>query len=111
MEGYTLDPNMLLNALTSKDNDAVGGNGLLWIFLLILFGGGGFGGWGYGRGANEVINDASISGQIEAALAKAQAAGLSDSTLLTAIGGNKEAINGLASLTACLLYTSDAADD
>src|SRR5574344_2665652 len=99
MEGYTLDPNMLVNALT-KDNDAVGGNGLLWIFLLILFGGGGFGGWGYGRGVNELINDASISGQIEAALAKAQAAGLSDSTLLTAIGGNKEAINGLATLTA-----------
>lgn len=100
MEGYALDPNMLVNALT-KDNDAVGGNGLLWIFLLILFGGGGFGNWGYyGRGANELINDASISGQIEAALAKAQAAGLSDSTLLTAIGGNKEAINGLATLTA-----------
>ena len=39
MEGYALDPNMLVNALTSKDNDAVGGNGLLWIFLLILFGG------------------------------------------------------------------------
>ena len=36
MEGYALDPNMLVNALT-KDNDAVGGNGLLWIFLLILF--------------------------------------------------------------------------
>lgn len=44
MEGYALDPNMLVNALTSKDNDAVGGNGLLWIFLLILFGGGGNGG-------------------------------------------------------------------
>ena len=108
MEGYTLDPNMLVNALT-KDNDAVGGNGLLWIFLLILFGGGGFGGWGYGRGANELINDASISGQIEAALAKAQAAGLSDSTLLTAIGGNKEAINGLATLTATNFGQVDSA--
>lgn len=30
MEGYALDPNMLVNALT-KDNDAVGGNGLLWM--------------------------------------------------------------------------------
>ena len=49
---------------------------------------------------DELINDSAISGQIEAALAKAQAAGLSDSTLLTAIGGNKEAINGLATLTA-----------
>ena len=37
MEGYTLDPNMLVNALTKDNGDAVGGNGLLWIFLLILF--------------------------------------------------------------------------
>lgn len=111
MEGYTLDPNMLVNALASKDNDGLGGNnGLLWIFLLILFGGGGFGGWGYGsRGANALLNDASISGQIEAALAKAQAAGLSDSTILTAIGGNKESINSLAAYTATNFGQVDSA--
>lgn len=98
--GYTLDPNMLVNALT-RDNDggAFGGNnGLLWIFLLILFGwgGNGFGGLG-GNGAGTLVNDAAIQGQIEAALAKAQAAGLSDTTILTAIAGNKEAINSLGS--------------
>lgn len=111
MEGYTLDPNMLVNALASKDNDGISGNnGLLWIFLLILFGGGGFGGWGYGnRAAGALINDASIAGQIEAALAKAQAAGLSDSTILTAIGGNKESINSLAAYTATNFSQVDSA--
>ena len=73
------------------------------LFLLILFGGGGFGGWGYGRGANELINDASISGtNREAALAKAQAAGLSDSTLLTAM----EEIKKHKWFTTLLLLTS-----
>lgn len=85
MEG--LDPNLLVNSLTrDNDNSGFGGNnGMLWIFLLLLFGwgGNGFGGKG--------------TGDIEAALAKAQAAGASDATILTAIAGNKEAINSLGS--------------
>lgn len=100
MGGYALDPNMLVNALANKDDDnGLGGNGLLWIFLLILFwGGNGFGGFGR-NGAGAVINDAAITGQIEAALSKVQAANLSDATILTAINGNKEAIQSLATLT------------
>lgn len=93
MEGFNLDPNQLVNAL-SRDNDgfAGGNNGLLWIFLLLLFGGfdGGFGGR---RGAD----DAAITGQVEAALAKVQAAGASEQTILTAIAGNKESVNQLGS--------------
>ena len=83
-----LDPNMLVNALASKNDDGgLGGNsGLLWIFLLILFGGNGF-----GFGGNRA-GDAAVEGQIEAAIAKAQASGLSDTTILNAINGNKEAL-------------------
>lgn len=98
MDGYSLDPNMLVNALAQKDGDnGLGDNGLLWIFLLILFWGGGFGGgFGGNGGAGAVINDAAISGQIEAALAKAQASNLSDATILTAINGNENSIKELA---------------
>ena len=81
-----LDPNMLVSALANKDNDDLGGNGLLWIFLLILFWGGG-NGFGYNRGGN-----AAVEGQIEAAIAKAEAKGLSDTAILSAIQGNKESI-------------------
>lgn len=82
-----LDPNMLVSALANKDSDDLGGNGLLWIFLLILFWGGG-NGFGYNnRGGN-----AAVEGQIEAAIAKAEAKGLSDTAILSAIQGNKESI-------------------
>lgn len=81
-----LDPNMLVNALANKDNDDLGGNGLLWIFLLILFWGGG-NGFSNNRGGN-----AAVEGQVEAAIAKAEAKGLSDTAILSAIQGNKESI-------------------
>lgn len=101
MDGYSLDPNMLVNALSQKDgaDSGFGGNGLLWIFLLILFLGGGFGNGGFGGngGSNALVNDAALSGQIEAALAKSQASTLSDATILTAINGNENSIKELAS--------------
>ena len=53
-----LDPNMLVSTLANKDNDGIGGNGLLWIFLLILFWGGG-NGFNNNRGGN-----AAVEGQI-----------------------------------------------
>ncbi len=99
--GYNLDPNMLVNALTCRDNNNNGGlaeGGLLWIFLLILFGG--FGGYGNGiggRGEGALINDGAITGQIESALNAAQAKGCSDQLILEAISGNKEAINSIGS--------------
>lgn len=81
-----LDPNMLVSTLANKDNDGLGGgNGLLWIFLLILF-------WGGGNGFNHRGGDAAIEGQIEAAIAKAGTKGLSDTAILNAIQGNKESI-------------------
>ena len=79
-----LDPNMLVSTLANKDNDDLGGNGLLWIFLLILFWGGGN---GFGNGGNP-----AVEGQIEAAIAKAGQKGLSDTAILNAIQGNKESI-------------------
>ena len=81
-----LDPNMLVSTLANKDNDGIGGNGLLWIFLLILFWGG-RNGFNNNRGGN-----AAVEGQIEAAIAKAEAKGLSDTAILSAIQGNKESI-------------------
>ena len=85
-----LDPNMLVSALANKDNDGLGGsNGLLWIFLLILF-------WGGGTGFGNRGGDAAVEGQVEAAIAKAEARGLSDTAVLNAIQGNKEAVAQIA---------------
>ena len=85
-----LDPNMLVSALANKDNDGLGGgNGLLWIFLLILF-------WGGGTGFGYKGGDAAVEGQVEAAIAKAEARGLSDTAVLNAIQGNKEAVAQIA---------------
>ena len=85
-----LDPNMLVSTLANRDNDGLGGsNGLLWIFLLILF-------WGGGTGFGYKGGDAAVEGQIEAAIAKAEARGLSDTAVLNAIQGNKEAVAQIA---------------
>lgn len=85
-----LDPNMLVSALANKENDGLGGsNGLLWIFLLILF-------WGGGTGFGNRGGDAAVEGQVEAAIAKAEARGLSDTAVLNAIQGNKEAVAQIA---------------
>lgn len=97
MDGFNLDPNLLVNSLTKENrNEGLGGgNGMLWIFLLILFLGGGNGGLFGGNGNNAQNAAMGVEGQIEAALAKAQAAGASDQLVLNAINGNKEAINQL----------------
>lgn len=93
MEGYNLDPNVLVNAL-GRDNDSFmgGNNGLLWIFLLLLFGGNGF-----GFGSKGAAGDVAVTAAVEAAMAKAQAAGYSTDTILTAIAGNKEQVGQLGS--------------
>lgn len=93
-----LDPNLLVNALANKESGEGGmwggQGGLLWIFLLILFWGGGA---GFGGNRNNAVNDMALTGQMEAAINKAQAAGCSDQLILTAINGNKEAINQIGS--------------
>ena len=106
MDGYNLDPNMLVSALSNKDNDSLGGgNGLLWIFLLILF----WGGNGYGFGGRGQEGNAAVEGQVEAALAKAQASGASDNAILSAIAGNHEAISTLAGITGTNFSQVDSA--
>ena len=77
------------------DNMWGGQNGLLWIFLLLLFG---WGGNGYGnRGqAGQAVNDRAVTETVEAAIQKARADGVSDSMLMDAIRGNQSAIQTLA---------------
>ena len=72
----------------------MGGNGgWLWIFLLILFGGNGnF----FNRGAGQAVNDAAVTGAIDAAIQKARADGLSDQVVIEAVKGNGNAIQQLA---------------
>lgn len=99
--------NFLQNAVKNNgDNNGWGNNGMLWIFLLLLFGYGGFGignrfgmnGMGMdGRTTpGTLANDAAITGAVETAIAKAQAAGVSDQLMLQAVNGNKEALSNIA---------------
>lgn len=69
------------------DNMWGGQNGLLWIFLLLLFGWGGNGYGNRGQAVNETV---------ESAIQKARADGVSDNMLMDAIKGNQSAIQTLA---------------
>lgn len=69
------------------DNMWGGQNGLLWIFLILLFG---WGGNGYGNRGQAVTET------VEAAIQKARADGVSDNMLMDAIKGNQSAIQTLA---------------
>lgn len=83
------------SALRNNENDMLGGNnGLLWIFLLLLFNGdnGRFG----RNSAAQGINDAAITGMIDSAIQKARADGLSDQVIVEAVKGNGTAIQQLA---------------
>ena len=97
--------NSMRNNTAANDGFGLGGNnGMLWIFLLLLFGYGGGGGVFGGRNAaGAVINDAAITGAVETAIAKAQSAGVSDQLMLQAVSGNKEAIDKLA-----ITYNADS---
>ena len=75
-----------------NDNMWGGQNGLLWIFLLLLFG---WGGNGYGN-RGQAVNDRAVTETVEAAIQKARADGVSDSMLMDAIKGNQSAIQTLA---------------
>lgn len=74
------------------DNMWGGQNGLLWIFLLLLFG---WGGNGYGN-RGQAVNDRAVTETVDAAIQKARADGLSDQAILDAIRGNQTAIQTLA---------------
>lgn len=61
--------------------------------MLILFGGNGnF----FNRGAGQAVNDAAVTGAIDAAIQKARADGLSDQVVIEAVKGNGNAIQQLA---------------
>lgn len=84
-----IDPGVLALLDRDRDNGALGDNGLVLLFLILLLGGGN--GFGFGnRGAGDVagvdrtvVNEANYS------------------RLLDAIGGNREAIAGLAQTLNC----------
>lgn len=84
-----IDPGVLALLDRDRDNGALGDNGLVLLFLILLLGGGN--GFGFGnRGAGDVagvdrtvVNEANYS------------------RLLDAIGGNREAIAGLAQSLNC----------
>ena len=98
--------NFLQNSMRNN-NDSFGNNNMfLWFFFLLFFGYGGYGGYGgpgrMGAGAaGALVNDAAITGAVETAIAKAQAAGVSDQLMLQAVGGNKEALDKLAIALNC----------
>lgn len=83
-----MDPTALMAMM---NNNGFGGNGGWWIWIILLFFcWGGFGGNGFGRGANdasrlasELNNDANTN------------------LLMQAINGNKDAINNLANTLNC----------
>lgn len=94
--GSGLDFATFMNSALRNNDDGMWGSngGLLWIFILLLFGGGN---WGFGnRGAGNLTNDAAITGALDAAIQKARADGLGEQTILDAVRGNQTAIQTLA---------------
>lgn len=94
--GSGLDFATFMNSALRNNDDGMWGSngGLLWIFILLLFGGGN---WGFGnRGTGNLTNDAAITGALDAAIQKARADGLGEQTILDAVRGNQTAIQTLA---------------
>lgn len=95
--GSALDFATYINsALRNRDGNGAFGDegGLLWFFLLILL----WGGNGFGRNgmAAQGTNDLLTKDLVDSAIQKARADGLSDTVVLEAINGNKEALSTLA---------------
>lgn len=87
---------LLQNSMRNNEDGFLGeSNGILLLFILILFGGWGGNRWG-NNGAMPLTNDAAITGAIDAAIQKARADGLSDKVVLEAVNGNGLAISQLA---------------
>lgn len=99
--------NFLQNSMRNNNDGFSGNNCIMWLFFLLFFGYGGYGPYGGGRfgagagAAGALVNDAAITGAVETAIAKAQAAGVSDQLMLQAVGGNKEALDKLAIALNC----------
>lgn len=99
MENGGWDMATFLNTAMNRDDGMFGNNnGLLWIFLLLLFGG--WSGNGWNRNANPVT-DVAVGEAVQKAVAEARADGLSDQVIVDAVKGNGAAINQLATTLNC----------
>ena len=97
--GSGLDFATFLNTAMNRDDGMFGNNnGLLWIFLLLLFGG--WSGNGWNRNSNPAT-DVAVGEAVQKAVAEARADGLSDQVIVDAVKGNGAAINQLATTLNC----------
>ena len=97
--GSGLDFATFLNTAINRDDGMFGNNnGLLWIFLLLLFGG--WSGNGWNRNSNPAT-DVAVGEAVQKAVAEARADGLSDQVIVDAVKGNGAAINQLATTLNC----------
>lgn len=101
MENNGWDMATFLNTAMNRDDGMFGNNnGLLWIFLLLLFGG--WSGNGWNRNANATTaTDVAVGEAVQKAVAEARADGLSDQVIIDAVKGNGAAINQLATTLNC----------
>ena len=99
--GSGLDFATFLNTAMNRDDGMFGNNnGLLWIFLLLLFGG--WSGNGWNRNSNPAT-DVAVGEAVQKAVAEARADGLSDQVIVDAVKGNGAAINQLATTLIVIL--------
>ena len=99
MENNGWDMATFLNTAMNRDDGMFGNNnGLLWIFLLLLFGG--WSGNGWNRNSNSAT-DIAVGEAVQKAVAEARADGLSDQVIIEAVKGNGTAINQLATTLNC----------
>ena len=99
MENNGWDMATFLNTAMNRDDGMFGNNnGLLWIFLLLLFGG--WSGNSWNRNSNPAT-DIAVGEAVQKAVAEARADGLSDQVIVDAVKGNGAAINQLATTLNC----------
>ena len=97
--GSGLDLATFMNSAMNRDDGMFrNNNGLLWIFLLLLFGG--WSGNGWNRNSNPAT-DVAVGEAVQKAVAEARADGLSDQVIIDAVKGNGAAINQLATTLNC----------
>lgn len=113
--GSGLDLLTALNSTLKDGNNGWmdGGNGFLLLFLILLLGANG--GWGNGwggngnNGAGRQVNDLINQDMMDGAIAKAQAAGVTNDLIMQGIAGNNAAIQSLATATGTNFATVQAA--
>ena len=97
--GSGLDFATFVNSAMNRGDGMFGNNnGLLWIFLLLLFGG--WSGNGWNRNSNPAT-DVAVGEAVQKAVTEARANGLSDQVIVDAVKGNGAAINQLATTLNC----------